>query len=127
VEDRQWSVDKNVLRYHPSQVTDPFTLYIKSAMLISRVKTFNVRYKTRRLIEDPDMHDSTQSYGMYNSDLKKSLDALYSFDPRGTVAFRDLDAALVAFKPSFPQQFSSPLRRGTIDGYLYSASIAAFL
>jgi hypothetical protein len=73
------------------------------------------------------MYDPSQSPDIDSDDVKVSHDALYKLDPRRTAAFRELDVVLMSFKPSFPQQFSSPVRRGTVDVYLYSASVAAYL
>ena len=46
-EGRQWSYTPDLLYKHPVDQTDPFILYVKSAILLSRVKTFNLRFRWR--------------------------------------------------------------------------------
>ncbi|KAI0684542.1 hypothetical protein BC835DRAFT_1422219 [Cytidiella melzeri] len=118
-EDRQWSMDKNVFLYHPPQQTDSFILYIKSAMLISQVKAFNVRYRGRHFTGDLDMYEPRQG--------TLSFDDLKYWDPRNTLAFRELDYLVSSYKVSFPHPFTMPVQNGTVDAHLYSALIAADL
>ncbi|KAG1885805.1 hypothetical protein F4604DRAFT_1918485 [Suillus subluteus] len=44
---RQWCHVREAVLYHPPDITDSFTLYIKSTMLLSFIKNFNNRYKIK--------------------------------------------------------------------------------
>ena len=110
-EDRQWSYAPDILQIHPEQQTDSFILYVKSAILLSRVKTFNLR-----------------STGKFYTAVN-SMSALgpQEFDPRSSTEFQELDRLVHNFRQSFPAQFKSPVTSDGLDPYLYTACTAAHL
>ncbi|KAJ3524974.1 hypothetical protein NM688_g8472 [Phlebia brevispora] len=115
--DRQWSHDDNILLVHPKNGTDSFSLFVKSMMVLSRVKRFNTRYKGRFYAGDPDMYSPS-------SVLCASLEDL---DPRDTPAFREVDNLVSSFYSSFPQNMRDPIQEETVDSYLYTACCSAHL
>lgn len=70
-------------------------------MLISRVKTFNVRSNLRL----PTIDDEQ--------------------DFRQTQEFKALDEIVSGFLNTFPSHLRTPVRNGAVDGHLYAAMIAA--
>jgi hypothetical protein len=115
MEKRQFSNDRNVLTYHPPQHTDSFTLYIKAAMVLSRVKAFNTRFRGRYHAGDPALHSPATKIPVSLEDL----------DPRETPAFREVDSLVTSWASSFPPQFRAPIQDETVDPHLYYALIAA--
>ncbi|KAF7796741.1 hypothetical protein EIP86_007924 [Pleurotus ostreatoroseus] len=107
-EERQWSYQPDILYAHPEHQTDSFILYIKSALLLSRVKTFNLRFRWKYF---------TESGGMPTQDV----------DPIGSPEFQQLDRIVMGFRHSFPAQFKSPVEGDMLDPYLYTAHSAAVL
>ena len=110
-EDRQWSYAPDLLQTHPENQTDSFILYVKSAILLSRVKTFNLR-----------------STGKFYTAMN-SMTAIHpqEFDPRNSPEFQELDRLVHNFRQSFPAQFKSPVNNDGLDPYLYTACISAVL
>ncbi|KAI0337608.1 hypothetical protein BDW22DRAFT_1363864 [Trametopsis cervina] len=119
LEKRQWSTDSDVLLRHDPEHTDSFVLYIKSTMLISRVKTFNVRFKSRFISGDPDLQSPLIP--------PTAIDDVGKLDPRDTPAFQALDYLTNSFRSFFPPRFRKPLAEDTLDQYLYSTHMAAYL
>ncbi|KAI0689159.1 hypothetical protein BC835DRAFT_271332 [Cytidiella melzeri] len=117
VEKRQFSSDSNVLLYHPSQQTDSFTMYIKGMMLLSRVKSFNSRYKGRYNTGDPALYSPSTNTPI----------SIEDFDPRDTQAFQEVDHLLSSWKASFPPEMRAALQDQTIDPHLYAALITGHL
>ncbi|KAI0337616.1 hypothetical protein BDW22DRAFT_1363876 [Trametopsis cervina] len=117
VENRQFSNDKGILTNHPPQQTDSFVLYIKSAMIISRVKTFNTRYKGR-------YHSGDLALFSTMAPPPNSIDEL---DPRDTPAFKEVDELVTSWKDSLPQQYRTPVQDETVDPHLYSVLISTYL
>ncbi|KAI0088814.1 hypothetical protein BDY19DRAFT_149001 [Irpex rosettiformis] len=131
IEERQWSTDPDLLLRHPPQHTDSFILYVKSAILITRVKNFNVRYRGRYYSGDPSMRtcDNTSNDPFVEdvAQQRKLLDDLKHLDPRGTQAFEELDTLLLSFRTSLPTQFTMPVKNGRVDALLYSVLIVSHL
>ena len=115
--DRQWNHDQEVLLTHPKDGTDSFTLFVKSMLLLSRVKRFTTRYRGRFYAGDVDMASPT-------SVMCESLDTL---DPRDTPAFLEVDRLVTQFYASFPQSLRHAIVDETVDSYLYTACCAAHL
>ncbi|KAG8926278.1 hypothetical protein FRC01_009058, partial [Tulasnella sp. 417] len=98
--DRQRLNSPKCLTTHPHGMTDSFTLYVKSTVLLGRVKTFNGRFKT-----------------------KFDCGAV-GIDPRETAEFQMLDAAITAFRLSIPKEFKEPTGPdGKVDPTLYLALV----
>ena len=128
VEERQWSVDPDLLLRHPPQHTDSFILYTKSAILITRVKNFNVRYRSLYYTGHSSMWDPSKSPEVRDTaEQRKLLDGLQNIDPRGSKAFKDLDVLVSSFTSSFPHQFTHPVKNGRVDALLYSVLVVSHL
>ncbi|PSR81917.1 hypothetical protein PHLCEN_2v6212 [Hermanssonia centrifuga] len=111
---RQWSHDKDVLSVHLEDQMDSFIVFTKASILISRVKNFNLRFKSLAYTGDPSVISPNM----------KSLDAsggLENFNPKDTPGFRDLDQLVTSFKASFPPHMKNPMKDDKLDAYLYSA------
>lgn len=100
-EPRQRLTNSRVLTTHISDHTDSFVLYIKSMVLLSKVKIFNLRFKAK--------FQCTQG-----GDI----------DARDTSAFKGLDGLIASFIASFPPEFKDPVpNSGDVDPYLYVAHL----
>ncbi|KAI0931896.1 hypothetical protein AcW1_000826 [Taiwanofungus camphoratus] len=115
--ERQWSHDKDALSSHPDGQVDPFILYIKSTMLLSRVKNFNLRFRSKYYAGDPSI--VTQ----YNT--TKGVDCLDPGDARQTPAFIELDELVTSFKSSFPPHLRNPIKDNAVNPHLFAACTAS--
>lgn len=88
-----------MLLVHPTPATDSFTLYVKSTMILSMVKHFNLRFR--------------RDHGEHAGDL--------SPDPRITEEFRKVDGTVPLFLDSMPRAFRDPAVGSRVDPYLYLA------
>lgn len=108
---RQWCHVREAVLFHPPDITDSFTLYIKSTMILSFIKSFNHRYRIKSNLGDvkflPVENLAIQGYG----------DQL---DIRSCPAFLELDQLLVSFRSSFPSNLKDPFRQGLVDSHLYT-------
>ncbi|KAG8911180.1 hypothetical protein FRC00_006944, partial [Tulasnella sp. 408] len=95
IQGRQQLFTDNMLLHHPSLTTDSWTIYIKATVLVSKVRSFNARYrvqcKLRRL--DP------------------------AIAPTQTEEFQSLDRTLSAFVQSIPRALRQPVG-ATVDPLL---------
>ena len=91
-----------MLTTHPAETTDSFVLYIKGIVLLSKVKTFNLRFKVK--------YPGTE------------------VDARDTPAFSELQSALQAFQRGIPDEFRKPVQvtNGALDTHLYMAHLAPY-
>ena len=76
-EERQWSYDPQLLFKHPEQQTDSFILYVKSSILLSKVKMYNLRFRWKFFHSDGSPSSSTNSLGNLNA---SSLRELFELD-----------------------------------------------
>ncbi|EGO03916.1 hypothetical protein SERLA73DRAFT_84116 [Serpula lacrymans var. lacrymans S7.3] len=113
-EDRQWSHDKEMLILHPPDQTDSFVLYIKSTMLLSRVKNFNHRFRSRHHCGDIA---ATPTHGYSRDSMFNNLDA------RTAPGFMELDELIAVFKASIPSHLKDPFMNGGVDSLLYTTSL----
>ncbi|KAI0340132.1 hypothetical protein BDW22DRAFT_441359 [Trametopsis cervina] len=117
-EGRQWSYAPDILYKHPEHQTDSFILYVKSAILLSRVKTFNLRFRWR-------------PYNPADNSILSPQTA--AFDPthfeavNSSPEFQQLDEIIDNFRPSFPARLRSPVANDVLDPYLYTACTATHL
>lgn len=111
-EERQWSHENDVLLVHSGNQVDGFILYIKSTILLSKVKNFNLRFRSRFFTGDPNVIFPVPP------DV-----ASETVDPRDSPAFRNLDQTLAVFKSSFPPHLRNPTR-DKIDPHLFAATNA---
>ncbi|KAG1801522.1 uncharacterized protein HD556DRAFT_884748 [Suillus plorans] len=113
---RQWCHVREAVLFHPPDITDSFTLYIKSTMLLSFIKNFNHRYRIKSNLGDarflPARNFATQVYGDQP-------------DIRSSPAFLELDQLLMSFRSSFPSNLKDPFRNGQVDTHLYTTFLTA--
>ena len=110
--ERQWSHDRDVIATHKENQVDSFILYIKATFLLSRVKTFNLRFKGKHYTGDASMISPNNSPAGENTDY---------FDVKEAPAFRELDDLINVFKTAYPAQFKNPVDGQSVDPYLYTA------
>ena len=128
--DRQWAHDPTTLLTHPPSQTDSFILYIKSAILVSLVKTFNMRTRVRMVVAS----GKPANFAACGPSLLDDGCAFSpgtvgdgTFDVRDTSAFQALDRLVGGFRASFPPNMRNPVQDEMIDAYLYAASCATHL
>lgn len=115
--ERQWSYEPDVVDKHMDEQVDSFILHVKAAMLLSKVKTFNGRYKKRRQLGDPSLiPDPAGLPGIPRPDLIQT-----------TPAFIEIDNLIVSYLASFPSHLKDPLANGVIDVSLLTAVSSAHL
>ena len=93
---------------HPPDQTDPFILYIKACLLLSRVKLFNARLRTRYYAGDP-------STFITGSDGRRAP----ASDIRQLPAFMDLVHLVHDFQCAIPQQYRRPMQDGAVNAHLF--------
>ncbi|CAA7266537.1 unnamed protein product [Cyclocybe aegerita] len=112
--ERQWAQSRDLLLIHPENQTDSFMLYIKGTILISRVKAFNLRYRSKHFAGDSTVAT------LYPDAPQDSTDPV---DPRGSAAFIELDHVAASFHASFPTRLRSPIKDNIVDNHLYAACL----
>ena len=119
-DDRQWSYDPELLYKHPEGQTDSFILYVKASILLSKVKTYNLRFRWKFF---------NSSDGAPSSSTNSAAFDPAQFDATTTVEFQQLDRLVANFRPSFPPHLRSPVSGDgdVLDPYLYTACTAAHL
>jgi hypothetical protein len=112
--ERQWAQSDDLLLVHPEEQTDPFILYIKGSILISRVKNFNIRFRARHFAGDAS---ATSLKTVPNVDVSEPV------DPRGSPAFIEIDHLASSFRASFPNHLKNPITDNVVDPHLYTATL----
>jgi hypothetical protein len=96
--ERQRISNPKALTTHPAEHTDSFILYVKSFVLLSRIKSWCCRAKAR--------YPTATDY-------------------RETPEFKALDSLITSFAISFPKRYRDPLRLGpqgrAVDVHLFTA------
>ena len=110
--ERQWSHDRDVVAVHKDNQVDSFILYIKATFLLSRVKTFNLRFKGKHYTGDASMISPNNSPAGDNPEY---------FDVKEAPAFIELDSLINSFKAAFPAHLKNPIDGQAVDQYLYTA------
>ncbi|KAL4266915.1 Transcription factor domain-containing protein [Pleurotus pulmonarius] len=111
--ERQWAQSQDLLLVHLPKQVDSFILYIKGTIMISQVKTFNMRFRARHLAGDVSV----------TSPYKDTSQPSEHIDPRGSQAFLALDEVVSTFRVSFPPHLRSPITDSIVDPVLYTASL----
>ncbi|KAK7049865.1 hypothetical protein VNI00_005295 [Paramarasmius palmivorus] len=111
---RQWMHDPHLLIHHPVDQTDSFVLYIKGTILISMVKTFNLRFRARHLQRQHNFIETTADEG------------LPTLDRADVEQFMEIDRLISSFLPSFPGHLRNPITTTTVDSHLYTASLMPY-
>lgn len=101
---RQRIASPNMLFTHPPESTSPFSLLIKSVILLGKVKTFNVRFRN------------------------KYAETEYEHDPRSTAEFRELNQLVSGFREGWPKEWRERAdavvsEGGKVDATLYLAAL----
>lgn len=130
--ERQYAHSPDVLFNHPPDSTDSFVLFIKSAMLMSRVSTFNRRFlKLNSLgvsgmsVENASPRDSLTLGGL---NAGSSSSRRRRPDAREVEEFAKLENEVESFAPSFPEYLREPITQdGSVDWTLLNAYLAANL
>ncbi|KAJ7631110.1 hypothetical protein FB45DRAFT_990906 [Roridomyces roridus] len=112
--DRQWAHTRDLLLTHPDKQTDSFVLYVKAVMMISKIKTFNLRFRSRHFFGDAAVMAP-------HNDRGNPLDP--SIDPRGSPAFTELDDIANSFRASFPAHLRDPIVANVVDQHLYASCL----
>ncbi|KAF7339384.1 Eukaryotic translation initiation factor 3 subunit H [Mycena sanguinolenta] len=115
--DRQWAQTRNLLLLHPDNQTDSFVLYVKAVMLMSKVKTFNLRFRAKHFFGDSTMM----------SPHSEQLNPAEPVDPRGSPAFIELDNIAASFRSSFPPHLRQPIAGNVVDQHLYLACTMPYM
>ncbi|KAJ6604750.1 hypothetical protein DFH09DRAFT_1123717 [Mycena vulgaris] len=115
--DRQWAHTRDLLLLHPEKQTDSFVLYIKAVMLISKVKTFNLRFRARHFFGDVAVM----------SPHSEPYNPLEPVDPRGSPAFIELDNIASSFRSSFPSNLRTPIVANVVDQHLYATCLIPYI
>ena len=105
-----------MLLRHPPDQTDPFILYIKACMLLSRVKIFNARFRTRYYAGDP-------STFITGADGRRAP----ASDIRKTPAFGELVHLVADFQNSIPPQYRRPMQDGVVNAHLFMVATTPHL
>ena len=119
--ERQHALGKDVLLLHPEDQVDSFNLYIKGTILLSRVKTFNLRFRVKSFLGDPAYIYSPTYSEVWEKDRDKARNV--TADPRRTPGFIEIDHIASMFRQSFPLHLRDPIRDGCVDSHLYAASL----
>ncbi|KAK7463682.1 hypothetical protein VKT23_005622 [Stygiomarasmius scandens] len=106
--ERQWAHTPELLLNHTDDQVDSFILYMKSCILLSKVKTFNLRFRARHFAGDeptsPPMMDVNEPV-----------------DPRRSAAFIELDRVASNFIALFPPHLKNPIQGNVVDPTLFAA------
>lgn len=115
-QERQWAHTRDLVLVHPDQQVDSFILYIKSCVLLSKVKTFNLRFRSKHFAGDP----SVMPIPDYSPMAKEAPDPV---DPRGSPSFIELDTIISKFRTTFPPHLRNPVLNNIVDSNLYVACL----
>lgn len=85
---------------------------------MSRVKNFNLRFRSRFYAGDP----TVTSFVLFPTPCEPSL-STDPVDPRCTPAFRELDDLVAAFRGSFPSNLKDPIINNVVDSHLYTTCL----
>ena len=107
-----------MLLHNPPGQTDSFVLYIKTLMLMSRIKAFNIRCRGRHYAGEAEFFPAVSSPDGEGSG---------AYDVRESPRFRELDQLVGRFRASWPQHLKDPIQDGVVDPHLYAACVGAHL
>ena len=100
-------------------------MYIKGSILLSRVKSFNLRFRAKLYLGDPAYTFSPTYTEVWEKSSDEALDV--ATDPRRTSGFIEIDHIASMFRQSFPLHLRSPIHDGRVDSHLYTASLVPHL
>ncbi|GJE87922.1 Zn(II)2Cys6 transcription factor [Phanerochaete sordida] len=112
--DRQFSHARNALTVYPPEQTDPFIMYTKASMLMSRVKNFCLRFRQMQFAGDPAVR-------IPDSQPELPGPGPNSGSIRDSPAFVELNQTIQLMKASFPPSMKTVIKDGKLDLYTYGA------
>ncbi|KAG9002104.1 hypothetical protein FRB93_011877 [Tulasnella sp. JGI-2019a] len=131
---RQHLHTRNMLITHPPLATDSFTLYIKAAIILGQVRSFNRRYKqyydTATRMEAQLNATSSPSSASSPPNASTPPEEAPAVDPRESKEFKALDDLINAFIVSIPKDYRDPvgLNSGAkLDPILYIAHLLPYM
>lgn len=126
-QERDHPFKKDVLLTHHTEYTHSFALFVKGGMLLSRGKSYNMRYSQLKYADDKSLLFSEPAQKQWQCVVlsKPGLDP--EDDPRRNDAFIELDHIAFNFTASFPAHLQTPFVQGVIDIYLYLAHLMPFV
>jgi hypothetical protein len=89
-------------------------MHVKCSMLFSKVKNFNIRFKSLAYAGEPSVTPVANTSLTYDDSNTK-------FSPKAAPVFSEIDNLVMNFKSGFPPSLRNPINDGKIDQYLYSA------
>ncbi|KAH8982587.1 hypothetical protein EDB92DRAFT_1893745 [Lactarius akahatsu] len=123
--ERQHALGKDILLHHPEDQVDSFSLYIKGCMLLSRVKVYNLRFRSKRFVGDPAFTYASTYAEAWEKVGDEGKDK--AADPRRTSGFLEIDHIASMFRQSFPLYLRNPIRDSSVDSHLYTACLTPHL
>ncbi|KAI9445302.1 hypothetical protein H4582DRAFT_1806331 [Lactarius indigo] len=123
--ERQHALGKDILLHHPEDQVDSFSLYIKGCMLLSRVKAYNLRFRSKRFVGDPAFTYASTYAEAWEKVGDENKDK--AADPRRTSGFIEIDHIASMFRQSFPLYLRNPIRDSSVDSHLYTACLTPHL
>ena len=93
-------------------------------MLLSRVKAYNLRFRSKRFVGDPAFTYATTYAEAWEKDGEIKDKAS---DPRRTSGFIEIDHIASMFRQSFPLYLRNPIRDSSVDSHLYTACLTPHL
>jgi hypothetical protein len=94
-------------------------------MLLSRVKAYNLRFRSKRFMGDPAFTYASTYAEAWEKVGDEAQDK--SADPRRTSGFIEIDHIASMFRQSFPLYLRNPIRDGSVDSHLYTACLTPHL
>lgn len=85
---------------------------------MSRVKTFNLRFRAKNYAGEPAMVSPITVHNVEHSSSAQYI------DPRETYGFKEIDNLVQSFVPSFPRGLRDTTRDGVVDIHLLLAILA---
>ncbi|KIY72867.1 hypothetical protein CYLTODRAFT_417642 [Cylindrobasidium torrendii FP15055 ss-10] len=111
---RQWAHSNELVSSHKEGQVDSFILYLKATILLSRVRTFNLRFRMRHYSGEEILTEPSPS-------LPVSPNAAKAVDARSAAGFITLDNDISSFLLSFPPHLRNPVVDKSVDNHLYVA------
>ncbi|VDC06881.1 unnamed protein product [Peniophora sp. CBMAI 1063] len=128
LQERDHPFKKDVILTHNAEHIHPFALFVKGCLLLSRVKSYNMRFEHLKFAGEPSLElaDTTlQHWSCLQPSIRPGYDP--DRDPRRNDAFVELDQMAFKFIPSFPAHLQSPFMEGAIDVHLYLSHLIPYV
>ncbi|KLO12869.1 hypothetical protein SCHPADRAFT_393594 [Schizopora paradoxa] len=134
---RQFIHSPDLLSSHPPELTDSFVLMVKSAILVSRVRTFNRRFRKLNFLGVDDMclnvspssESNTPTSSGSNDGSQSSTGSsnrTKTTDARQVDRFLKLENEVESFTRSFPAYLQEPITQdGFVDEMLFNTFLAS--